>query len=103
GGARKKPCAGGGAHRRQRSQPPRRNAAPVSANEFAGAIGDCVRSSTDGLVSQVSLQVVSKALYRGVALTWILLQCFRDNRVEVATQEPGELVGGRGTSPGIRD
>src|ERR1700732_291395 len=93
GATRKKPCKQGGADECQRYQERRRYTASMSANELAGAIRDCVWSRTDGLVSQVSLQVVSKGPYRGVALLWILLQRFCDNRVEVAAQHPGQLVG----------
>src|SRR6267154_404936 len=74
------------ADQRQRYKQRRDYSAPMSANELAGAIGDCVRSSADGLVSQVSLQIVSKCLYRSVAFLRILLQRLRDNRVEVTAQ-----------------
>src|SRR2546422_10564117 len=103
GATGKEPCKDGGAYQCQGYQQRRDYTAPMSAREFASAIGDCIRSSTDGLVSQGSLQVVSKSLYRRVALLRILLQRFGDNRVEVAAQQPDQLVWCRVASPGVRD
>jgi len=75
----------------------------MSANEFASAISDRVWSCTDGLVPQISLQVVSKGFNRQLALPWVLLQRFCDNRVEVAAQQSGQLVKRGAAPPGIRD
>ncbi len=84
--AGKAPRNDGGADQRERCQQCGQDAAPMPAHKFASAIADCVRPRTDGLVSQMSLQVVSKGFDRGVALLRILFQRLRDNRVEVTAQ-----------------
>src|SRR6266576_2287618 len=99
----KEPSKDGRADQRQRYHQRRDYRALMSANELAGAIGDRVRSSTNRLVLQGPLQIVNKRLYRGVALLRILLQRLRHNRVEIAAQQPAQLVGRRGAFPGIRD
>jgi hypothetical protein len=86
GMAGKEPCNDGGADKCQHYKQRRSNAVPMSTHKFASAITDCVRPRTDGLVSQMSLQVVSKGFDRGVALLRILFQRLRDNRVEVTAQ-----------------
>src|SRR5437773_12255032 len=77
GATGKEPRKDGGTRQSQRNQQRRSNTAPMPANKFAGTISDRIRPSANGLVSQVSLQVVSKGLDRRVALPRILLQRLR--------------------------
>src|SRR6516162_3621398 len=73
----------------------------MAPHEFGCAIHKCIRSSVDGLMCQVPLQVLSESRNRGVTLLWILLKGLCDDGVEFSTKAAAEPVG-RGVSVACR-